>query len=132
MARVDVATLAVKITASADAFERVLAGAESRLTAFAAKAASPVGYGSRIAGLAAGAISGPVGIAMTAASTVGKLFDPAGAHLLNPEKFAEAMDRSLERTVELAREAKRLDFEPQFLRAIRGVAGPDAAAAEKS
>lgn len=106
-------------------------GAQRRLTTFAAKAASPVGYASKIASLTTGMVSGPVGVATAAASTIGGLLDPISAHLIDPHKYQEAMDRSVDRTKDLVREAKRLDFEPQFLRALRMAAGPDAEAVEK-
>lgn len=129
MPKTSMGSLVVTLSASATEFEKVLMGAEKRLTGFAAKAASPINYAGKVGGLLAGSIASPAGIAASAAGAVASAFDPLSSHLFNPEKFNQAMEAVVERTVDLAREARKLDFQPQFLAGLKMAAGRDADAA---
>jgi hypothetical protein len=126
MAKTTIGDLSVRISASATEFEKVLAGAQTSFTKFASKVTSPVGYASKISSIATGAFMGPGGVIAGAAGQVASLIDPINARLFNTEKTNKGMDEALEKITELAHEAKKLDFEPRFLGALKLAAGRDA------
>jgi hypothetical protein len=129
MAKTEVGSLSVRLTASATEFEKVIDGAQRRLVSFAAGAASPITFGSKIATMIGASAGGAGGIVAAAAGSIAKVIDPMSARIFDTEKMQAGMDAVIERTVTLAREAKKLDFTPQFLGAMKMSAGPDADAA---
>ncbi len=133
MSKTSMGSLVVTLSANASAFEKVLEGAEKRLVGFAAKAASPINYISKIGNLGMGNITAPIAVATGAVQTltdmidkVGNAIDPLGARLFNPQEFKAAADNVMQDIAMVAREAKKLDFDPRLVAGMRMAAPHDA------
>lgn len=130
MAKYDVATLAVKLVGDAQGFEKMITGAEKRLTGFADKIASPMNMIRGLGGNLMGAITNPMSNILTDAQRLVSAMPGMQQYerLIDPVQQAQAFHEAFERTDRLVREAERLDVSPRFLRAIEQAAEDDAAA----
>lgn len=131
MGKTTIGDLVVKVTASADAFDRVMTGAEKRMAKFGASAANPLNKLTSGLGSVAGMISSPVST-ITAPfeelkSLIGKL--PGGELSLLRSGLGDsgrAIDNVLDRYKTMTRESERLGVSPQFFKSLQLAMGSDA------
>lgn len=131
--KTSVGELCVVLTASAENFDKVLSGAESRMTNFAAQISKPLNLARGIGGGLSDMLSAPFAALTTDvsrfAAAIPGMQEFAG--LIDMRKHIDAVYNSIDRTMELSREANRLGVDPQFLRGLQAAAGPEAEAVEK-
>lgn len=138
MARSSIAELSVKISASADAFNSIVNGAEKRVTGFASKiSAVPKNIVSGFSGMGR-TITNPVDDFMKTADSLlgflpgGKLISASWGLADGLSGFEESGQRGIDSIRALRREAQRFDVSPKFLRAFQLTGGADADAAGKA
>jgi hypothetical protein len=130
LARYDVATLAVKLTADAQGFEKTLQGAERKMNTFATKITSPLnalrGFGSGISD----SIGKPFGTLLTDVTRFTSLIPGLGAASAAMAHPIQAANEAMDRLDKLEEASARIGIDPQFLRGMQIAAEGEAGAIE--
>src|SRR5262245_37514278 len=115
MAANSIASLAVKLTANAEDFDKELGRAEQRLTGFANRLASPLNLARGVGGSVTDLLVNPFNSLLTDVTRFGVLLPGIGlgmAAIAHPVVAAEA---AMERLVHLGKDAEDIGVSTQFM-----------------